>query len=206
MSHGLRFRKARETRELANVAAISKGAVQYARNHGGEFPDSLSTMLLDGELKLQDLGSSYGSSQQPADVQRLTAELTILQMLQQIPDGLPVDRDVLIGPLDMVFGQDVDEKSDYQYFGAGLRLPDTRPAAALPEEIILATSRFAISGSQMTVAYADGSATFLDLANAESALIASNAARTANGFDAVRPPDVVQRAQKYKQAPSGPRD
>jgi hypothetical protein len=204
MFHGLHFRKERETRELDRVAMIVKRATRYAHDHGGAFPDSLSQMLLDRYLTLEDVRSSYATLQKPSDRERLQAELAALQAFEPIEKILPNSRAILVGPLRVAFDKDVEQNSDYQYFGAGLAISPKGPKPELPQEIIIAASRYAISGSEMTVGFANGTAEFLNLGNAESALRESNEARTALGFEPIRPPELIQHAQKYKTAPSAP--
>jgi hypothetical protein len=148
------------------------------------------------------MNSPFGSLIKPQDMPRLRMELVTLQQFNRA--GLQAAEQALTN----VFAQEIAGLGDYQYFGAGLTLPNdgADPKATLPEEIILACSRGAIMRTNLTVAFADGRAIFLDQGMAESALLASNNAREALGFDAIRPPEVIRRAQQYKTAPSAPRD
>jgi hypothetical protein len=148
------------------------------------------------------MNSPFGSLIKPQDMERLQAELVMLRLFHRAKIE-PVEQ-----TLNAVFTQEIDTLGDYQYLGAGLVLRNggKDPKETLPEEIILASSRNAIMRTNLSVAYADGKAEFLDQGMAESALAKSNQARESLGFDPVRPPEVIQRAQKYKTAPSDPRD
>jgi hypothetical protein len=191
-----------ENRELSNVESVAKGATAYARRHDGDYPDSLVTLLRSGDVPLENMNSPFGSLIKPQDMQRLQAELVMLRQFH-LARIKPVEQ-----ALTAVFTQEIDTLGDYQYFGAGLVLPHAGkdPKETLPEEIILATSRNAIMRTNLSVAYADGKGEFLDQGMAESALAKSNQARESLGFNPIRPPEVIQRAQKYKTAPSAPRD
>jgi hypothetical protein len=189
-----------EHRELGNAESIAKGATAYARRHDGQYPDALVTLLCTGDVPLENMNSPFGSMIRPQDMQRLRMELVTLQQFNRA--GLQAPEQALTA----VFAQEINKLGDYQYFGTGLTLPNggADPKATLPEEIILASSRNAIMRTNLTVAFADGRATFLDQGDAEAALTRSNNARTSLGFDIIRPPEVIQRAQKYKNAPSAP--
>jgi hypothetical protein len=199
------WRQQVESGELANAEAIAKSALAYARNNQGNYPASLAALLRNGLIALNNTRSPFGGVQTPRDVFRLNVELQTLQRFQHLDRHFPGYFTPIVQVLGATLAQEIDTYSDYQYFGSGLTLPASQNAdAKLPEEIIIVTSRNAIMRRQLTVAFADGRAIYLDQEEAEFALLTSNEARVAMGFSAIRPPQAIERAQKLKQTPSAP--
>jgi hypothetical protein len=162
------WRKATDDREIGNVRAIAAAARTYANEHGGAYPPDLATMLEQKFITPQTLLSPYNA----------TAPLT---------DDVAALR-AKFSP-EQVYGT-VDAHSDYQYLAGDVKVP---AGGDVPKAIIVACGKDAIMRVNVSVAFADATASYITMENKEKLLEASNSARATLGLPPMTTPAVVQR-------------
>jgi hypothetical protein len=182
-------RTASEQRELANVSAIANAAAAYAKAHGGAYPLDIAVLLEQKLIAPEVLHSPY---------ERLD-RMTVNGIEDALAKQWPSRADML---------KEIQERSDYEYWGGDLRLPSaTAPAtnAALGAntrdlfaQIIVACRHYPIERSELSLAMSDGTAQFVTLPDFERLFAASNQAREALGIAPMRPPQAVDKALKLE--------
>lgn len=170
------YRSAEQNQELANLTAIAAAAKTYAQSHDGNYPPDLATLVEQKLIPESALHSPY-------------------ERMAIAPTTLPTDHGALQKYL--------DDHTDYQYFGQGLRLqsaPSAHPDEDLFPHILLASRRDPIERRDLSVGFTDGRADMIGLEEAEQILKTSNDARKSFGFAAVSPPSSVERAEAERKA------
>ena len=171
----LDFKRVTESGELANVAAIATAARQFAESHDGNYAPDLATLLESNLITPATLHSPYEAG------------------TFAWPTTLPA-HDAL--------NKLVDEHSDFQYFGAGLKIVDAKgPGGGGGEQadsdfahIVIATKRYPIARKEISIAFGDGHADFVEGDDWELLWTRSNDARRSLGFPEVRPPSTSEPA------------
>jgi hypothetical protein len=189
-----------EEREFQNVHTIAQEALKYARSHDGNYPPHLLDLLRTKQITLQTIRTPLGSDLRPIHMQLMTMQLNMLDNFDRIESQSDAALAIAKFQTTALLTLEIDSRADYQYFGAGLKLPSL--TKSLPEEIILVTSKNAIKGKQLSIGYVNGEAEFLFREAAETALRQSNDARQSEGFPPIRPPGVIHRAQKQERQDS----
>lgn len=169
-----------EQRELGNVESVATAARTYAKEHGGVYPPDMAAMLEGKYLTPDRLISPLGKTAPlTEDVGEMRKKMTPAQLSDAI-----------------------DQHSDYQYFGSDLVLP--KGGGDLPADIVVATSRDALMGTYLSVAYASTPGPELVTLgpdpdqpgprhDVQTILKATNEARAKLGLPELKEPGVVAR-------------
>ena len=179
------WRTSSSEHELANVGAIASAAQRYATEHAGVYPADLAILLEQKYIAPETLLSPLLATKP------LTDDLAALRAKSTPAELLAL----------------VDAHSDYTYVGGDLKLPPppapagTQPtgttlpsAATLPKEIIVAYAKYTIMGTNLAIAFADGTTSFNSREEVESVLLAANKARASLGLPALAEPDTIRNA------------
>lgn len=168
---GFDWRIKAERRELANLAAISKAARQYALDNGGVFPASMQVLI---EQKRIDEATRYSPylSEERAKLERAVqkGEKPLAELEAWRQTG-----------------------TDYVYFAPDLKL-DLAKQNEWPGNIIIVTRNEPIMRTNLPMAFLDGTADMYKLDDVEKRLAESNASRAKMGLEPSRPPASVERA------------
>jgi hypothetical protein len=169
----LDFKRVTEAGELANVTAIATAARQYAESHDGNYAPDLATLLESNLITPATLHSPYeaGTFAWPATL-----------------------------PAHDALNKLVDEHADFQYFGAGLKIVDAQGAGGEQAKsefthIVIAAKRYPIARKEISIAFGDNHADFVDGDDWELLWTRSNDARRSLGFPEVRPPSTSEPAK-----------
>ena len=165
----LDFKRVTESGELANVAAITAAARQYAEAHDGNYAPDLATLLEVRLVTIETLHSPY-----EAGTFAWPATLPGHDELEKL----------------------IDEHADFQYFGAGVKIVDAQGEQAKSEfdHIIIAAKRYPIARKEISIAFGDGHADFVGGDDWEILWTRSNDARRSLGFPEIRRPSTSEPA------------
>jgi hypothetical protein len=169
-NQAIKLRTMKEQYELDNVAAIARGAKEYAKGHEGAYPPNLLVLLEAGLIKPKNLRSPY-TIKDSTFFDRYENEAKML-----------ASRDALL--------QVVEAKSDYLYVGGDLRTAE----AAVEKDLLVAFSNTTIMRVSLAICAADGVPRFIRREDASGVMEACNKARAALGLGALRPPQIIQNA------------
>jgi hypothetical protein len=171
-----------EDRELNNVTAIALAARKYADGHEGVYPADLLVMLDEKLLSPADLQSPFVFKKGLHDV---LSNLDSLRKTMSRADLLKA----------------VETDSDYLYLGGDLKIPPgpptgaTAPAtAALPGDIIVASSNTTVMRINLALSFADGSSRFITIDDIPQVMESCNAGRARLGLGTLRPPPIIEHA------------
>ncbi len=180
---GFDWRIQMEQRELNNVAAVAKAAMEMATRNG-VFPKDIAAMRAAGLLSPEVLHSPYGSN----EVSQYAKDLKQGKITQTQFDGW------------------YRTHSDYEYFGKDLgnAQASTAPAGTNPRVlnpwIVIAAARNPVKRMKLAIAFVDGIPIFIDLEKAQGILKLSNDARKKAGLPEMRPPSAVERATSQERS------
>ncbi len=156
-----------EDREAENAAAIAQAAAKYATDHAGKYPEDFLELVRAKYLDANRLLSPFGGIGSEY-IGSLKTPLT--------PEARP---------------QAIAEHADYTYTGSDLHQPLGDGAS----KIIVVYETDPVMGEHYAVGFADGTAQFFVLADAQQAMDASNQARKKLQLPPLDDPDSLKRAR-----------
>ena len=150
----------------------NKKEKSYADEHNGQYPPNLLVLLQEKLLTPQTLQSPFGQRSEFFDHYSEAASKA--------------------SPTDLL--KSVETASDYLYHGADLH----NVPPELAKDLIVASSNNTVLRMKLAIAFADGTARFIDVDDVQPVMKSSNAARERLGLGPLRPPAIIQQALDEK--------